>query len=125
MSIPFNSAPAHSTRPHNAKKLFMSSFQAKFLKIELAKVDGKRSIVMASVRFLFPSVNQFRGHIWVDESPRQDFWHFLNIFLAFFITEIRPFKVKFSVQALLQCIFKDQLNNSANALLLTALARML
>ena len=33
VSIPFNSAQSHSTRPHNAKKLFTSSFQAKFLKI--------------------------------------------------------------------------------------------
>ena len=34
--IPFNSAPAHLTLPHNAKWLFMSSFQAKFQKIRFA-----------------------------------------------------------------------------------------
>ena len=38
VSIPFNSASAHSTRPHNAKKLFTSSFQAIFLKIGFTKV---------------------------------------------------------------------------------------
>ena len=42
VSIPFNSAPAHSTRPHNAKKFFTSSFQVKFLKI----------------------LNHSQGHIW-------------------------------------------------------------
>ena len=40
VSIPFNSAPAHLTRLHNAKKLFMSSFQANFLKIRYTKVAG-------------------------------------------------------------------------------------
>ena len=38
VSIPFNSAPAHSTRPHNAKKLFTSSFQVKFLKTRKSKI---------------------------------------------------------------------------------------
>ena len=57
----------------------------------------------------------------VDESPQKEknFGTF-GIFLAFFVTGIRPFKVKFSVQTLLQCISKAQFINSANVLLLTA-----
>ena len=35
---------------------------------------------------------------------------------------VRPLKVKFSVKVLLRCIFKAQFINSANALLLTAVA---
>ena len=47
VSIPFNSAPAHSTRPHNAKKkLFTLSFQSKFLKIRFTKVTASRSFLM-------------------------------------------------------------------------------
>ena len=38
VSIPFNSAPVHSTHPHNVKKLFTLSFQTKFRKIGFVKV---------------------------------------------------------------------------------------
>ena len=58
-------------------------------------------------------------HTFVNEIPQQD--EKFGTFGIIFVTEIRPFKVKFSVQALLQCIFKAQFINSANALLLTAL----
>ena len=41
VSIPFNSAPAHSTRPHNAKKALYVII-SKFLKIGFTKVHWKR-----------------------------------------------------------------------------------
>ena len=37
---------SHSTRPHNARKLFTSSFQAKFLKIRFTKVTVTCSFLM-------------------------------------------------------------------------------
>ena len=54
----------------------------------------------------------------VDESPRQDenFGTF-GLFLSFFVSELRPFKVK---DKFFQCIFEALFINSANALLLTA-----
>ena len=55
VSIPFNSAPAHSTRPHNAKKLFTSSFQAKFLKIRFTKFTGTTSF-WCTCKFSFSTV---------------------------------------------------------------------
>ena len=44
--MPFKSAPAHSNRPHNAKKLFTLLFQPKFLKICFTKVAASRSFLM-------------------------------------------------------------------------------
>ena len=54
----------------------------------------------------------------VDESPRQDenFGTF-GLFLAFFVSELLPFKVK---DKFFQCIFEALFINSAIALLLTA-----
>ena len=54
----------------------------------------------------------------VDESPRQDenFGTF-GLSLSFFVSELRPFKVK---DKFFQCIFEALFINSANALLLTA-----
>ena len=54
----------------------------------------------------------------VDESPQQDenFGTF-GLFLSFFVSELRPFKVK---DKFFQCIFEALFINSANALLLTA-----
>ena len=59
----------------------------------------------------------------VDESPRQDenFGTF-GLFLSFFVSELRPFKVK---DKFFQCIFEALFINSANALLLTAVLWML
>ena len=37
---------SYSTRLHNAKKIFPSSFQAKFLKIMFTKVDGTTLFLM-------------------------------------------------------------------------------
>ena len=50
----------------------------------------------------------------VDESPRQDenFGTF-GLFLSFFVSELRPFKVK---DKFFQCIFEALVINSANAL---------
>ena len=75
VSIPFNSAPAHSSRPQNAKKLFTSSFQAKFLKIRFKKVAGTSSFLMCQQIFFFSSVNQSQGHIWAKMSQ---LWHLKN-----------------------------------------------
>ena len=93
---PFNSSPQCK------KKLFTSSFQAKFLKIRFTKVAGTSSFLMCQQIFFFPSLYHSHGHIWakipryappltpkkrpktdpyrpkmakserVDESPRQD-----------------------------------------------------
>ena len=66
--IPFNSAAAHSTRPHNAKNLFTSSFQAKFLKIRFTKVAGTSSFLVCQQIFFFPNLNHSQGHIWAKMS---------------------------------------------------------
>ena len=54
----------------------------------------------------------------MNESPRQDenFGTF-GLSLSFFVSELRPFKVK---DKFFQCIFEALFINSANALLLTA-----
>ena len=56
----------------------------------------------------------------VDESPWQDenFGTF-GLFLSFFVSELRPLKVK---DKFFQCIFEALFINSANALLLTAVS---
>ena len=58
----------------------------------------------------------------VNESPRQDenFGTF-GLFLSFFVSELRPFKVK---DKFFQCIFEALFINSANALFLTAVLRI-
>ena len=61
----------HSTRPKPTqlfptmqKKLFTSSFQAKFLKIRFLKVACTRSFLMYMQIFFFPSLYHSHGHIW-------------------------------------------------------------
>ena len=65
VSIPFNSAPAHSTRPHNAKKLFKSSFQAKFQKIRFTKVTGKSFFFFTHMSQKWPETHcgKFQNHL--------------------------------------------------------------
>ena len=114
------------------KKLFTSSFQAKFLKIRFTKVACTCSFLMYMQIFFSPILYHAHGHIWakipryappltpkkrpktdpyrpkmakrvvlphfrerVDESPRQDenFGTF-GLSLSFFVSELRPFKVK-------------------------------
>ena len=53
VSMPFNSAPANSTRPHNAKKLFTSSFQVIFLKIRFTKLLHNGHFYMMQQIFSF------------------------------------------------------------------------
>merc|ERR1711994_561156 len=50
--------------PTMQKKLFTSSFQAKFLKIRFTKFAGRSSFLVCLQIFFFPSVNQSQGHIW-------------------------------------------------------------
>ena len=61
----------HSTRPQPIqlvptmqKKLFTSSFQAKFLKIRYTKVAGTSSFLMCQQIFFFPILYHSQGHIW-------------------------------------------------------------
>ena len=54
VSIPFNSAQAHSTRPHNEKKLFTLSLQPKFLKIRFTKVTAATCETCANMRIHVP-----------------------------------------------------------------------
>ena len=98
----------HSTRPQPIqlvptmqKKLFTSSFQAKFLKIRFTKVACTCSFLMYMQIFFFPSLNHSQGHIWAKMShyvppltpkkrpkmepyrPRREFWLFRIIFIIF------------------------------------------
>ena len=50
------------------KKLFTSSFQAKFLKIRFTKVACTCSFLMYMQIFFFPSLNHSQGHIWAKMS---------------------------------------------------------
>ena len=66
-----NMCQYHSTRPQlihlvptMQKKLFTSSFPAKFKKIRFTKVAGTSSFLMCQQISFFPSVNQSQGHIW-------------------------------------------------------------
>ena len=55
-NIQFNSAPAHSTRPHDAKKPFALSFQPKFLKISFTKVTATSIKSYVPVKKIVPSL---------------------------------------------------------------------
>ena len=50
--------------PTMQKKLFTSSFQAKFQKIRFTRVAGTSSFLMYQQMFLFPIAHKSRGHIW-------------------------------------------------------------
>ena len=77
VSMPFNSAAAHSTRPYNAKKLFTLSFQPKFLNIRFPKFTGTSIKSYVSVFFLFFSWSGVpRGMFWATEGKRVTWGHF-------------------------------------------------
>ena len=129
VSIPSRSAPAHSTRPHNAKKALYVIISAEIPE-NLVHKSCCIKVIFHDAAIFFSSPCQvvpgaclsqivtnshtsnthkhpqnahkhpqrvvlphFRER--VDESPRQDenFGTF-GLFLAFFVTELRPFKAK-------------------------------
>ena len=134
--MPFNSAPAHSTRPHNAKKALYVIISAEIPENLVHKSCCLTVIFDEAADFLFspcqvvpgaclsqivtnsdtsnthkhpktPTKHPQNTHKHpqrvvlphfrerVDESPRQDenFGTF-GLFLSFFVSELRPFKVK-------------------------------
>ena len=119
VSMPFNLAPAHSTRPHNAKKSSLRyHFSRNSWKFGSQKLLHQGHFSWRGNFFFFSLPSGPRGifepnsatcnthkhpqrvvlphfHERVDESPRQDenFGTF-GLFLSFFVSELRPFKVK-------------------------------
>ena len=133
VSMPFNSAPANSTRPHNAKKALYVIISAEIPENQVHKSYCLTVIFDEAVNFFSSPCQVVPGACLsqivtnshtsnthkhpqrvvlphfrerVDESPRQDenFGTF-GLFLAFFVSELRPFKVKtnFSNVFLMPC----------------------
>ena len=133
MSIPFNSAPAHSTGPHNAKKALYVIISAEIPEDYVHKsycltvifdeaviffVSPCQVVPGACLSQIVPNSATSNTHKHpqrvvlphfrerVDESPRQDenFGTF-GLFLSFFVSEIWPFKVEIPVRAIFSLYF--------------------
>ena len=73
---------SHSTRPHNAKKLFTSSFQVRFLTIRFTKVTATSSKSYVAVNFFFSPLREVLGACFGPESPSDP--HLEHLFLSLF-----------------------------------------
>ena len=105
---------SHSTRPHNAKKLFTSSFQAIFLKIGFTKVTCTCSF-LCTCTFWSSHCSQVPRHIWAKlwhnvtpltpkKWPKMAAYE-LEIFLEPLVSRYGRLKLKFLFEQFSHCIY--------------------